>query len=90
MELVKVAPSRHALPEVGIHRLGHKLICDVHSDLAEVFSHVFQHDTHHTAVLKACLLYTSNTCKDREPPSAQLSHRKAADSSALGQQSLSP
>ena len=50
MELIEVAPCRHALPEVGIYRLGHKFICDVHGDLAEVFSHVFQHDTHHPAV----------------------------------------
>ena len=40
MELVKVAPGRHALPEVGIHRLGDKFICDVHGDFAEIFSHV--------------------------------------------------
>ena len=50
MELVKVAPGRHALPEVGIHRLGDKLICDVHGDLAEVFSHVLEHDAHHPLV----------------------------------------
>ena len=50
MELVKVAPGRHALPEVGVHRLGDKLVCDVHGNLAEVFSHVLEHDAHHPAV----------------------------------------
>ena len=50
MELIEIAPCRHALPEVGVHRLGDKLVCDVHGNLAEVFSHVFQHDTHHPAV----------------------------------------
>ena len=33
--------------EIGIHRLGNKFICDVHSDLSEVFSHVLEHNTHH-------------------------------------------
>ena len=50
MELVKVAPGRHALPKVGIHRLGDKLVCDVHGNLAEIFSHVLEHDAHHPAV----------------------------------------
>ena len=50
MELVKVAPGRHALPEVGIYRLGNKLVCDVHGDFTEIFSHVFQHNAHHPAV----------------------------------------
>ena len=38
MELIEIAPCRHALPELGIYRLGHKFICDVHGDLAEVFT----------------------------------------------------
>ena len=50
MELVKIAPSRRALMEVLIHRLRHKLICDVHCNLSKVFTHVFQNDAHHTAV----------------------------------------
>ena len=38
MELVKVAPSRHALGVVGVHRRRDKFVGGVHGDLAEVFT----------------------------------------------------
>lgn len=41
MELVKVAPSRHALGMVGVHRRRDKLVSGVHGDLAEVFAQAF-------------------------------------------------
>ena len=41
MELVKVAPSRHALGVVGVHRRRDKLISGVHGDFAEVFAQAF-------------------------------------------------
>ena len=40
IKLVHICLLYTSLPEVGIYRLGHKFICDVHGDLAEVFSHV--------------------------------------------------
>ena len=39
MELVKVTPSSYPGPVVIVHGLGDKLVCDVHGDLAEVFTH---------------------------------------------------
>ena len=41
MELVKVAPSRHALGVVGVYRRCDKLVGGVHGDLAEVFTQAF-------------------------------------------------
>jgi len=41
MELVKVAPSRHALGVVGVHRSRDKFIGGVHGDFAEVFAQAF-------------------------------------------------
>ena len=38
VELVKVAPSRHALGVVGVHRRRNKFVGSVHGDLAEVFT----------------------------------------------------
>ena len=38
MELVKIAPCRHAVFEVGSHRRSDKIVGDVHGDLAEVFT----------------------------------------------------
>ena len=47
MELVKVAPRRNPVVEVGIHRRGHKVVCDVHGDLPQVFPQPLEHDAHH-------------------------------------------
>ena len=41
MELVKVAPSRHALGVVGVYRRCDKFVGGVHGDLAEVFAQAF-------------------------------------------------
>ena len=38
MELVKVAPCRHALGMVGVHRRRDKFVGGVHGDFAEVFT----------------------------------------------------
>lgn len=38
LELVKVAPCRHALGMVGVHRRRDKFVGGVHGDLAEVFT----------------------------------------------------
>ena len=38
MELVKIAPRRNTVFEVGSHRRGDKIVGDVHGDLAEVFT----------------------------------------------------
>ena len=48
MELVKVAPCRHAVLVVGVHRRCDKIVGDVHRNLAEVFTQPFQHNAHHT------------------------------------------
>ena len=50
MELVKVTPSSKALGVVGVDRRCDELVCNVHGDLAEVFAHAFQNDTHHTGI----------------------------------------
>ena len=50
MELVKIAPCRHAVFEVGSHRRSDKIVGDVHGDLAEVFAHTFQHKAHHAGI----------------------------------------
>ena len=50
MELVKIAPRRHTVFEVGSHRRGDKIVGDVHGDLAEVFAHAFQHKAHHAGI----------------------------------------
>ena len=50
MELIEVAPCRHAVFIVGIHRRRDKLIGNVHGDLAEVFSHPLDDDAHHTGI----------------------------------------
>ena len=50
MELVKIAPCRHAVFEVGSHRRSDKIVGDVHGDLAEVFAHAFQHKAYHAGI----------------------------------------
>ena len=47
MELVKVAPRRNSVVEVGVHRRGHKVVGDVHGDLPQVFPQPLEHDAHH-------------------------------------------
>ena len=47
VELVKVAPRRNSIVEVGVHRRGHKVVGDVHGDLPQVFPQPLQHDAHH-------------------------------------------
>ena len=50
MELVKIAPRRNTVFEVGSHRRGDKIVGDVHGDLAEVFAHAFEHKAHHAGI----------------------------------------
>ena len=50
MELVKVAPCRHALGMVGVHRRRDKFVGGVHGNLAEVFTQAFQDDADHTGI----------------------------------------
>ena len=50
MELVKIAPRRHTVFEVGSHRRSDKIVGDVHGDLAEIFAHAFQHKAHHAGI----------------------------------------
>ena len=50
MELVKIAPCRHAVFEVGSHRRSDKIVGDVHGNLAEVFAHTFQHEAYHAGI----------------------------------------
>ncbi len=50
MELVKIAPCRHTVFEVGSHRRRDKIVGDVHGDLAEIFAHAFQHKAHHAGI----------------------------------------
>ena len=50
MELIKIAPCRHAVFEVGSHRRSDKIVGDVHGNLAEVFAHTFQHKAHHAGI----------------------------------------
>ena len=50
MELIKIAPRRHTVFEVGSHRRRDKIVGDVHGDLAEIFAHAFQHKAHHAGI----------------------------------------
>ena len=47
MELVKIAPGGNAAVEIHIDRRSHKIIRDVHGDLAQVFPQAFEDDAHH-------------------------------------------
>ena len=50
MELVKIAPCRHTVFEVGSHRRSDKIVGDVHGNLAEVFAHAFEHKAYHAGI----------------------------------------
>ena len=50
MELIKITPCSQFLRMVGIYRRGHKFVCDVHGNFAEIFTHVFQNDADYTGV----------------------------------------